>query len=222
MQPSAFRRLLPLAVLLLIAGCVKPLTGTALTDAAIVDLKAGRNTQALAEIQQRLRENPRDAQAAYLRGVAFNQLGRYDRAALSFAAFRRAGGRTPSLDLTEGTALLNAGKAEVALPLLEAYRAANPASAAAMLASGRAQLVIASRNRARPDAAGLRRAETLVRSALGPPATHNAAELLLALTATARKDRPAARRALDTLLAEAPNSPQVDLLQAAARKANKG
>lgn len=222
MNASVGLRIVSLAFVLLLGSCAKPVTGPALTAAAESDLRAGRNQAALAEIQQRLTENPRDARAAYLRGVAFARLGRHDRAAASFAAFRRAGGRSARLDLDEGTALLNAGNAATALPMLEAYRRANPTNPDASLLVGRAQLSAAAAQRPRPDPVAIARAETTLQSALAQPATRHPAQLLLAVAAAGRHDRAAAQRALDILLAEAPGSPQVALVEAAARSRRKG
>lgn len=222
MNASVGLRIVPLALVLLLGSCADPVTGPALNAAAEADLRAGRNQVALAEIQQRLSENPRDARAAYLRGVAFARLGRYERAAASFAAFRRAGGRTSRLDLDEGSALVNAGMAASALPMLDAYRRANPTNSEAALLVGRAQLIVAAQRRPRPDPAAIARAEITLRSALAQPATHNSAQLLLAVAAAGRSDRAAAQRALDVLLAEAPGSPQVKLVEAAARSRRKG
>ena len=222
MSASLGLRIVPLALAIMLGSCAKPVTGPALTAAAEADLRAGRNQVALAEIQQRLKENPRDARAAYLRGVAFARLGRYERAALSFAAFRRAGGNAARLDLDQGGALLNAGDAAAALPMLQAYRTSHPTSGEALLLTGRARLMVATKGKPRPDAAGIAAAEAMFRTALAMQDSHNAAQLLLAIAATARNDRPAARRALDTLLAEAPRSPQVQLLEAAAHSKPKG
>ena len=130
------------ALSLALAACVsapKP-DSPELTNFAYKELAAGRSDAALVHAEVRLKVEPRDANAALVRGMALNRLGRHAAAATAFEDYIARGGNNRGVVVEYAWSLLATGEADDAAALLEGYLRVDPNSSPAQLLLGEAYL----------------------------------------------------------------------------------
>ncbi len=191
-------RLALVVVLAALSGSAAAQTLSDSTKRGVASLQAGDSKAAFSAFTTSLKADPRDGAAAYGRALALSAGGKNAEAAAMFAAYEKAGGKNPRLDLDFGTALVRSGKVKDGIARLERYDAAGrPDAGEAKLMLGAAY---ASEKRFGDAERALKNASAI--EAYRPTA------LLLLGGLEAKRDRKAESQTyLAMLKKDAPNSP---------------
>jgi Tfp pilus assembly protein PilF len=177
---------------LALAACVaapKP-DSPELTNFAYKELTAGRADAALTHVEARLKVEPRDANAALVRGMALNRLGRHAAAATAFEDCIARGGNNRGVVVEYAWSLLATGEVDDAAALLEGYLRVDPNSTPAHLLLGETYLTRNELAKAEPS---LKRA--LADKGLRPRALYD----LVALEASRGDGEAMLRHAIDLM-----------------------
>ena len=190
-------RLTFVAVLMALSTSVAAQTLSDSSKRGYADLQAGESKAAFSAFTASLKADPRDGAAAYGRALALFAGGKNAEAASMFAAYEKAGGRNPRLDLDYGSALVRSGKAKDGIARLERYGASGRPDA------GEAKLMLGA---AYVSEKRFGDAEGALKGASAIEAYRPSALLLLAGMEVKRDRKATAQEYLATLRKEAPNS----------------
>ena len=168
------------------------------------DMVAGNYEESLKKFVAASKADPKDAEAVYFEGAALNRIGRFDEALSRLEKAATLGFKGPGLAFDTGWALLRLGRWIDAVVQLEQFEKAVPGRGKTSEFLGQAYL-------------GLReydRAEAKLKEAIQrDPQLKPTALLHLAMLERERKNRAAAKRHIETLLRESPDSPIAQTLK---------
>lgn len=191
-------------VVLVAAGALASEGSRQLTREGLELLRAGDTAAAMTRLEYATRADPKDAEAQFFLGVAFNRLGKATEALTWIRRARLMGYANPNLDLEEGVALIGLDRFEAALAPLERFAAANPKHGRVRELIGRANFGLGRYDQAEAALkAGLERDPTLA----------DTSNLLLSLIAAKREGREAPVEVyVQDVLARPPGTPLARLI----------
>lgn len=168
------------------------------------DLAAGNYQEALKKFSAGSQADPKDAEVAYFEGAALNRMGRFRQALVRLEQAAAMGFRSPGLIFDTGWALLRVGRWQDAVVQLEQFEKTVPGRGKTSEFLGQAYLSMREYDRA----------EAKLQEAIQrDPKLKPTALLHLAALERERKNREAAKRHIETLMREAPDSPIADILK---------
>ena len=168
-----------------------------LTARGVVELHAGRYADALQLFEQALQVDAQDSRARYYRALTFGRMGDFQAAAVDLGSVVNTQPESAQARLDLGVTLVQSGKYEDALPLLEGAQQNPESEAIASLFLGIAHLALGHSERARAQ---------FDRAAVGDPARAATAHYYLGLISFAERDWDEADRHLQTVISKNPDS----------------
>ena len=168
------------------------------------DLKAEKYEEGLKKFEAASKSDPKDAEALYFAGAALNRLGRPKEALVQLEKPSAMGYKQPGLAFDTGWVLLRLGRWVDAIVQLEYFEKIVPGRGKASEFIGRAYLGLADYDKAEAKLQeAMRRDPDLKPTAL----------VYLAALEEKRNNPQAARRYVETLVREAPESPIAKILR---------
>lgn len=193
-------------------GQVPAASSPDLTKYAYMEMQAGRYADAADLFKQRLNADRRDANAAFLYGVALNRMGKFQTASRQFAAFEQAGGKNDEFDYEYGASLAMGKQPGTGKERLTRYKASHPSG----VAKADIFLGLIEARMGHGD-----RAQALWASAQKDPSVAPTALLLLAGDAAKAKDNAKAEVYWQQMKTNYPASSQVKTVEAVSEQIAK-